>query len=43
MEKPNYKGIVQARLIGLKEALKNRKDYILVDNIQATLDLVAKI
>jgi len=43
MEKPNLKGIAQAKLIAIKNALTEKKDYILADSVQATLDLVAKV
>jgi len=41
--KPNFKGIAQARLISLKNALRDRKEYIFADSVQGTLDLIAKM
>jgi len=42
-KKPNFKGILQARLINLKEELKNKKQFIFADSVQGSLDLVAKM
>jgi len=42
-KKPNFRGIAQAKLINVKNSLRDRKIYDLADTIQATLDVVAKI
>jgi len=40
MKKPNFKNIATAKLITVKDELSKKKEYLLADSLQQTINIV---